>query len=281
MNFEEYENFTKNNSYASNDQNENRVSFFSLKEGEEAIVRFMHNSRADLELYTVHNVNVNNRSRRIVCLAGVGNPNGNCPLCSSTKSFVNNFGTTVNVKAQQTRVYVHLLHYVKGADGNIVAVPKIWDIGIRKARELCSFMDSYGTLSDMICRVQRQGKGTDTQYPISCNLPKNIFSDEVYVKDEKAFNGYSVLGTILLDRTAEEMLEYERTGNFPFPRTANNNSTNTTYSQNQFNNVAPSGTHVSVPTGMYNESGSVYGNTLPWEGIESTGEEIERPVRMY
>ena len=48
--------------------NSGQVNFFSLNDGEEAIVRFMDNSVSDFEILSLHNIELDGKYRKVSCL---------------------------------------------------------------------------------------------------------------------------------------------------------------------------------------------------------------------
>lgn len=260
--FDEYEKQVKpvkkqNNSV----RNTNSVGFFSLQDGEEAVVRFMQDDRKDFPVLSLHEITVGNSLRRVNCLATRDNPNC-CPLCKSNKISTTPWGTTVEAKNTTTRVYIKLLQYVPDANGNIVAVPKIWDRPVKWVRNnIISHIDNYGALSEMVCKISRTGRGTDTAYIISPNLSKKLYTDEVYVKEEHAFDGFKLMGGIILTPTADEMVEFERSG--VLPQRGNVNTP-----------TVPQNTAPYIPTVEVNAEKDI---PLPWEQPST----IQRPTRMF
>ena len=75
-----------------------RIGFFFLKnDGDEAVVRIMHDSTADFDMCAVHNVDVGNgRKRNVNCIRTPKEPIENCPLCAA------------NVPVY-TKIFIHLI----------------------------------------------------------------------------------------------------------------------------------------------------------------------------
>ena len=71
-----------------------------------------------------------------------------------------------------------------------------------------------------------------TTYEIVPNLNKAIYKDEVYVKDASLFGDFSAFGTIVMDRTYDEIMQFQMTGQFPVREKKQQEAANTTPVQN-------------------------------------------------
>lgn len=180
-----------------NQGNSTRVGFFALKnDGDKAVVRIMHESPDDFDMLAIHRMEVGgNKFRAVNCLRGPKDPIDMCPACAA--------GEKVNL-----RLYIHLLEYVKNDDGQIVPVPKVWERSMSYAKTLADYISEYGPLSDMIFTIKRNGaKGSlETTYTV---LPANekIYPQDIYYKDDSLFEGYTALGTAVVNKDYEGMLE--------------------------------------------------------------------------
>ena len=179
-------------------QNGQRVSFFALKnDGDKAVVRIMHDTPDDFDMLAIHRLPVEGQKfgRAVSCLRGPKDPIDMCPACAA--------GEKVNL-----RLYIHLLEYVKDEEGNIVAVPRIWERSMNYAKTLADYIAEYGPLSDMIFTIKRSGaKGSmETTYTV---LPgnANLYPQDVYYKDTEAFADYTALGHAVLDKDYQSMLD--------------------------------------------------------------------------
>jgi len=276
ISFNEIGNFTPNNS-----NNSNQVGFFTLKnDNDEAIVRFMYDSVDQFELLTTHELQVNGRSRRVSCKREGSDPIDMCPLCSA--------GMKIS-----PRFYIQLIQYTKDpATGNIVAEPKVWDRGMDFAQRLKGYLDNYGPLSDMVCKVIRHGaaRSMQTTFEIIPNLSKQMYPDNVFVKDTKLFEGYKALGTIVMNKSAQDLNTFLQTGAFPAPQ---NNATTALDDMAVFD--TPLDQKVSYQTPAYQAAPQQQftpqapafnpqpaattqtRQTMPWE----TPQAANRPVRTY
>lgn len=170
-------------------------SFFALKnDGDVARVRFMYNGMEDVVGYAVHEVTIDDKKRYVNCLRAYNEPKSKCPFCEA-----NNF--------QRAKLYIP----VYDIDEDEV---KIWERGknfFQKMSALCARYSSADTpLVSHIFEVERHGKkgDTGTQYEIyETGVDKTTLEDLPEVPE--------VLGGIILDKSADEMLEFLDTGSFP------------------------------------------------------------------
>ena len=186
--------------------------FFTLSgDGDEAIVRFMHDSTDSFDIISTHSITVNGKFRNVNCIRNPKEPLDRCPLCAR--------GDRIN-----NRIYIHLVEYVIDPSTNQV-VPKlrVWDRSLSYAQTLKNYLDNYGPLSDMICKIIRHGaRGSmQTTYEIVPNLNKQIYPDNVYVKPVGAFENYTALGTAVANKSYEDLQFFVQNGTFPEP--SNNN----------------------------------------------------------
>ena len=199
--------FSNSTSNGGTQANKLQVAFFQLKnDGDEAVVRFMCDSTKDFEIFTTHiTPTSNNRFMKVNCLRDANEPVSKCPLCESK-----------NFKLSQT-FCVPLIQYEKQSDGSVVATPKVWARPIAFAQKLKSYIDNYGPLSDIICKIIRHGAAGNlqTEFEVVPNLSKTIFRDDIYVKDTEAFKGYTALGKVIANKSAEDMRVYLETKSYP------------------------------------------------------------------
>lgn len=192
---------------SSSNNHETQVGFFQLKnDGDEAVVRFMHDTTASFEIFTTHTVvTPTGKYMKINCLREANDPVSKCPFCESKE-----------VKMSQT-FCARLIQYSKDENGNIVGSPKVWARPMMFAQKLKSYIDNYGPLSDVICKIIRHGAAGNkqTEYEVVPNLSKTVYRDDIYVKNESAFNGYTALGRVVVNKTADEMREFVATKSFP------------------------------------------------------------------
>lgn len=249
-----------------------KVGFFNLKNGEEAIVRFAINSVEDFELYTVHPITVGQASypnRRVSCLRS--NPKTDtvnmCPLCARGE------------KVQQ-RMYIKMIQYVND-NGRIIPKAVVWDRpAYSYAPQLKSYLDSYGPLSNIVCKIARQGEGLDTKYTIMPNLNPQMYNEQTYPKNFDDFADFNVLGSMVMDKTFDEVNQFIMTGSFPQREAApNTTSTATPYSAetaNPYANMQNTQPNFTPPAQDTPWDDNQFGNPQP-----PVNSQMGRPTRYY
>lgn len=265
------------------------VEFFNLKnDGDEAIVRIMHDSVSDFEILTTHEIREDGKYRgRVNCIRNPKDELSKCPICAS--------GQNVN-----QRMYIHLIHYVPDENGNIIPKAKIWERNVYYANQIKGYIDNYGPMSDLICKIVRRGKPGDqkTKYDIIPNLNKQVYRDDVYVKDTSLFENYKTLGTVVQERDYNDLMTYIQTGHMPRKQTnttpnsipvqnkpyANDISTSQPMYNYTYNpNIPDNKTYVNAPNPQVTYS--------PYQNVQTpinqvpfntpSEQQLERPVRSY
>ena len=182
------------------------IETIKIKDGDEAIVRFYVSTSDDIEVTTVHSVDLLSRknttySKSVSCLRESGQDTLDiCPLCAK--------GNPI-----KTRAYIKLLEYTN-QNGEIVATPKLWDTSLTMARILNSFLADYGDLTEYIFKLKRTGTGTSTRYnlvPVPTTSP--IYRPEIYKKEFEKFEDYVV--SPYWKKSFDDMQAYVATGAFP------------------------------------------------------------------
>lgn len=174
---------------ADNYGQQNAGSFFQLKDDKDtAKVRFLYNTIEDVQGYVVHEVEIDGKRRYVGCLRSYSEPVDKCPLCAKGyKPIPKLFLKLFNEDTQEAQ---------------------IWERGKSYFQRIASLASHYNPLCNEIVEVERNGKKGDMQtkyefYPLE-NSEFNL--DDVECSEP--------LGTIILDKTAEEMEEYISTGGF-------------------------------------------------------------------
>lgn len=190
------------------------VKLFSLKDdGDEAVVRIMHDSVEDFDIITTHPIKLGENYRKVSCIRDPREPMDKCPLCQAGHKI-------------QQRFFIHMIQYEKDPQtGAVVATPVVWERAAREyATKLKTLIDEYGPLSQCVFKIRRNGKkGTmDTTYEILYGNP-NIYRPDIYVADKGALEGYTALGKVVLDKDYNELTQFIATGNFPQRQQPNNN----------------------------------------------------------
>ena len=199
--FDEFQRSQERKTQANNTQVQQstgpRIGFFYLKnDGDEAVVRIMHDSTADFDMCAVHNVDVGNgRKRNVNCIRTPKEPIENCPLCAA------------NVPVY-TKIFIHLIEYVRDEQGQIQAVPKVFERPASYATTLKQLLDEYGPLSDNIFKIKRSGapNSRDTRYNIMYASPA-VYRPDLYVKKPELFEGYHAVGNAVIDKNADELMD--------------------------------------------------------------------------
>ena len=167
------------------------AGYFSLKNDKDvATVRFMYNSIEDVEGYAVHQVEIDGKKRYVNCLREYNQPKDVCPFCkanmfTSAKLFI----PIYNI--DQDRV-------------------QIWERGKKFISKISSICARYPEVVSHKFEIERNGqKGdTSTTYEIY-----EVDRDETTLEDlpEKS----EVLGSLVLDKSADDMEFYLDNGYFP------------------------------------------------------------------
>lgn len=207
----------------------NKVNFFNLKnDKEEAIVRFMHDDLDSFEIYTVHNIKVDGKFRKATCIRDPRDSVDACPLCAAKAPV-------------EQRFFIRMIQYVPGADGSVTPQAVVWERSFSYATKLKSYLDNYGPLSNIVCKIVRHGQAgsVQTTYEIIPNLNPTIYSEQVYAKDASLFDDYSVLGAIVMNKNYNELSTFLATGSFPAATSENTpESSAPAYSNTPVNNYA-------------------------------------------
>lgn len=166
-------------------------AFFGLKDDKDtAVVRFMYNSMEDVEGYSVHEVEVGGKKRYVNCPRSYNDPMDMCPLCAAKYKVI-------------AKIFVPLFD----VDANEI---KVWDRGKTFLSKLSSLCARYNPLVATPFEIERNGKKGDT------NTTYETFALE---KDETTFEDLpeipELLGTLILDKSAEDMEYFLDNGDFP------------------------------------------------------------------
>ena len=169
-------------------------SYFSLKNDKDiARVRFLYESVGDIEGFTVHRVKVGDRERYVNCIAD----EGECPFCQARlKKFMKLFVPIYNEDAGQIQT---------------------WERGQKFYGKLSGLCSRYSNLVACTFDVERNGKAGDQQtsyeiYPIG-NADGTTLDD--ILEDCGLDSLPNPLGTIVLNKSADDMEYYLRHEEFP------------------------------------------------------------------
>ena len=247
----------------------NSVGFFQLKnDGDEAIVRFAHDSVDSFELLTTHDISLNGKFRKVNCVRNPNEPLENCPLCAGGQKI-------------SQRIFIHLIQYIKDETGKVIPLAKVWDRPVSYAYKLKNLIEEYGSLTDSVFKIKRHGAAgsRDTSYDILFCNPA-MYNNEQFVKDFSAFDNYKALGSIVLNKSFEDLFTFVTTGNFPEEHKVEKEN-NIEYNNVNTNNVVPNTIPVSSMNTTVNTSqfAQQFGNQN--FTTAQNPQAIQRPVRSY
>lgn len=204
-------NYFKNETASTQTPNSNGVGFFSLKNnGDEALVRIMHDDLSSLEAISLHNIQVDGKWRKVNCVRETPyDPIDSCPLCASGNK-------------RTDRLYLHVIEYTKDESGNIVPQAKVFDRPISDANTIRNLINEYGPLSECLFKIKKNVPNTgnpaadrlQTTYSYIFANP-SVYSNDVYVKLPNAFDNYTALGRAVMNKTVDEINQFLTTGEFP------------------------------------------------------------------
>lgn len=167
------------------------AGYFSLKNDKDvATVRFMYNSIDDVEGFAVHEVEIDGKKRYVNCLREYNQPKDMCPFCRE------NMFTTAK-----------LFIPIYNIDQERV---QVWERGKKFISKISSICARYPDVVSHKFEIERNGQkgSTSTTYEIY-----EVGKDDTTLEDlpEKQ----DVLGTLVLDKTADDMEFYLDNGYFP------------------------------------------------------------------
>jgi len=164
--------------------------FFSLKNDKDvATVRFMYNTIDDVDGFAVHEIEVDGRKRYVNCLREYSQPVDDCPLCAAKQRVL-------------AKVFVHVY------DEETQEL-KIWDRGKTFFSKISSLCARYNPLVSTPFEIERNGKKGDTSTTYETYA---LATDDVTLEDLPEVP--ELLGTLILDKTYEELEFYLDNGYF-------------------------------------------------------------------
>lgn len=176
----------------------NNRSYFSLKDDKDtARVRFLYSGAEDIEGFTVHRVKVGDRERYVNCLYEDGGAISDCPFCEAKyPKFAKLFVPLYNEDADQLQ---------------------IWERGQKFYGQIASLCSRYPNIVSRAFDIERNGKKGDTSTTYSI-FPVGD-GDGTTVQDILDDLGIDELpnpvGTIVLDKSADDMGYYVENKEFP------------------------------------------------------------------
>lgn len=272
IDFTKYSETTQNTTQNGARSDGPRVGFFFLKnDGDEALVRILVDSSADFNIVGVHQCTFNGKTRNVNCIRTPEEPTDNCPFCSS--------GSPVRYK-----IYIPVIEYVRGEDGRVQALARIWERPASFASTLNNNITEYGPLSDVILKIKRSGTGTSTTYNLLYAANENRNPD-AYPKMSELFDNYNVIGTAVLNRDFQGMLDL-LSGDAGTPASTNNYSGPANVARPAARTYAPTGAATYVtPAASQTPASSTVTRPAPaapgFSGSENTTANVARPRRFY
>ena len=167
------------------------AGYFSLKNDKDvARVRFMYNSIDDVEGYAVHQVEIDGKKRWVNCLREYNQPIDTCPFCREKKF-------------TSAKLFIPLYNI----DEDRV---QVWERGKKFISKISSVCARYPNVVSHVFEIERNGKAheTTTTYEIY-----EVDRDDTTLDDLPEAS--SPLGTIVLDKSADDMEFFLDNGYFP------------------------------------------------------------------
>lgn len=175
---------------ADNYSQSNAGSYFVLKDDKDtARVRFLYRTVDDIVGYTVYRVQVGDKERYVNAIRTYNEPIENDPFAMA--------GYKVQVK-----LFIPLYNEDTGE-------VQIWERGKTYFSRLASMANRYNPLYNEVIEIERNGKKGDqkTEYQFYPIEHSEFDLSEIEIPDP--------LGTIILDKTYDEMQYYVEHGRFP------------------------------------------------------------------
>lgn len=170
------------------------AGFFSLQNDlDVAAVRFLYDTADDIEGYAVHEVEIDGKKRYVNCIREYNQPVDDCPFCRAKKF-------------QVAKLFIP----VYNIDEDKV---QLWERGKKFYGKISGICARYSKapIVSQVFEIERHGKPKDTSTTY-----------EIYRTDDPAdnttledFDIPEVLGSVILDKTAEDMEFYLEEGYFP------------------------------------------------------------------
>ena len=220
-------------------------AFFGLKDdGEKAVVRFLVETEDDLEPVTVHNVKTGGKYRKVNCLrTRKDSPIADCPFCAHGGE---EMGKRVG------KIYVHLVHYegTKGPNGWTFTGErkvKLWERPATFATEIKSLMLDYNPLYQYLIEITRRGKKGTMQVSYNYSLIPNLNQDDFPLLEED-WEFQDASGSIVANKTADEMNYYLQNGDFADANENNNAQQNVGVTRRGTTTAQPAYSQPAQPT---------------------------------
>lgn len=169
------------------------AGYFSLKnDRQSAKVAFLLNGIEDVTGYSVHQVEINGKKRYVNCLHEYGQPKDDCPFCAAGKFTM-------------AKYFIPLYNFNEGK-------VQSWERGKKFGDEIASICAHNPNTVTHGFEIERLGKPGDTQ------TQYKIYESREYDDANRTVDQFDVkdpLGSIILDKTADEMEYFLQAGTFP------------------------------------------------------------------
>lgn len=167
------------------------AGYFSLKNDKDvARVRFMYNGMDDVEGFAVHEIKIDEKKRYVNCLREYNQPLDVCPFCrakmfSAAKLFI----PLYNMDEEKIQV---------------------WERGKKFFPKISSICARYPQVVSHVFEIERNGKkgDTSTTYEIY-----EVDKDDTKLEDLPEVG--DILGTVVLDKSPDDMEFFLENGYFP------------------------------------------------------------------
>lgn len=163
--------------------------FLSLKDKEKLHVRFLAKDPDDVDIYSVHFIELNGKRRSVSCIRQPNEDVSTCPLCT-----IGNRPTA--------RCYIFM---VPEDDHSRLL---LWDRPMSYLDILVGKYKEFGTLCDNVFEIERIGAIGDTKTRYNILHVANSAATNMPEKPE-------VFGSLILNKNAAELDEYIATKSFP------------------------------------------------------------------
>ena len=165
--------------------------WFQLKnDGDVARVQFMFDSIEDIPTFSTHRIKLGDKERQVDCLRMPGDPIEKCPLCEA------------GIPARAARFVI-----MYQLDDQKV---KIWERGRQFISKLQGLINRYSPLSEHVFEIERHGRAGDQSTKYEIYPVDNVQAEDVSQMDKPELEG-----SLVLQKSADEMNEYLETGEFP------------------------------------------------------------------
>ena len=167
------------------------AGYFSLKNDKDvATVRFMYDSVEDVTGYAVHQVEIDGKKRYVNCLREYNQPKDICPFCKA------NMFTTA-------KLFVPIYNI----DQERV---QVWERGKKFISKISSICARYPNVVSHKFEIERNGKSGDTSTTYEIY---EVGKDDTTLEDLPEQR--DVLGTLILDKSSDDMEFFIDNGYFP------------------------------------------------------------------